>query len=354
MKDIIKEDLNLAKLPIFQTIKKKGKSLKIIRKKENEKQMVLVGIVNDIEVGTFTTLDYKVFMFLIKKYLDLEDKESFIELNLKEILEEINFTKIGGSAYKMIKKSLKRLATIPIFFTNFVKKQNGQLIQTEEMMTLIKSNLKFTNLRSNGSTNNKITLQISTHITNNLDQHYTKPLIFSEIKKLKNEISIILYRYLDIILANNDFVKKDWLQLSKELCFSYKFISEVKRAVMPALNELKGKYITTGILIDFKTTRTGFIYYKQSKKLLDIKQNVQKKDNIIPLQTKEQSKLLEIENKETIEKNKLLLEFELLTDKKKEKFKQLAIERSKEKFKRFSNNAMSQEIALLEILRENL
>ena len=123
---------------------------------------------------------------------------------------------------------------------------------------------------------------------------------------------------------------------------------------MPALNELKGKYITTGILIDFKTTRTGFIYYKQSKKLLDIKQNVQKKDNIIPLQTKEQSKLLEIENKETIEKNKLLLEFELLTDKKKEKFKQLAIERSKEKFKRFSNNAMSQEIALLEILRENL
>jgi hypothetical protein len=257
MKDIIKEDLNIAKLPIFQTVKKKGKSLKIIRKKDNEKQMVLVGIVNDIEVGTFTTLDYKVFMFLIKKYLDLEDKNDLIKLNLKEILEEINFKNIGGSAYKMIKKSLKRLATIPIFFTNFVKKQNGQLIQTEEMMYLIKSNVKFTNSRIDGKTDNKITLQLSKLITNNLDEHYTKPLIFSEIKKLKNEISVILYRYLDIILANSDYVKKDWMQLSKELCFSYKFISEVKRAVLPALEELKGKYITTGLLSDFKKTRTG-------------------------------------------------------------------------------------------------
>jgi hypothetical protein len=353
MKDIIKEDLNIAKLPIFQTVKKKGKSLKIIRKKDNEKQMVLVGIVNDIEVGTFTTLDYKVFMFLIKKYLDLEDKNDLIKLNLKEILEEINFKNIGGSAYKMIKKSLKRLATIPIFFTNFVKKQNGQLIQTEEMMYLIKSNVKFTNSRIDGKTDNKITLQLSKLITNNLDEHYTKPLIFSEIKKLKNEISVILYRYLDIILANSDYVKKDWMQLSKELCFSYKFISEVKRAVLPALEELKGKYITTGLLSDFKKTRTGFIYYKENKKMLDIKQNFIQKENI-PKKTKAYQQQVNSQNKEEEEKNKLLIEFELLKEEEKNKFKTMADDRAKEKFKKYWDKPTSQEIALLEILRENL
>lgn len=354
MKEWIKEDLNIARLPIFQTIKKRERSLKITKKRENEKQMILVGIINDIEVGTFTTLDYKVFMYLIKKYLDLDDKNEPIKLKLKELLEEINFKNIGGSAYSMLKKSLKRLATIPIYFTNFVKKQNGGFIETEEIMTLIRSeDLKFTNIREKGKTERKITLQISKLITSNLNEHYTKPLIFSEIKKLKNEISIIVYRYLDIVLANHDFIKKDWMQLSKELCFSYRYISEVKRAVLPALEELKGKFITTGMLVDFKKTRTGFIYYKEKKKMIDIKQNFALKEQVIRRKDID-SKEMQAYNKEAKEDEQLLIEFDLLNEIEKTKFLAMAETRAKEKFNKFWDNEMSLKLALVEILRENL
>lgn len=345
----IREDLNIAKLPIFQTVKKKGKSLQIIRKKNDEKQMVMVGIVNETEVGTFTTLDYKVFMYLIHEYLQLQNKEEQLTLNLKELLENINIT-TGGSAYAMIKRSLKRLATIPIFFTNFIRKQNGEHIATEEMMYLIDSNIKFINTRKNGKTTKKITLQISKLITSNLDQHYTKPLIFSEIKTLKNEISIILYRYLDIILASNDFVKKDWLQLSHELCFSYKYVSEVKRAVLPALNELKGKLITTGILKDFKITKTGFIFYKDGHSFVDINKKLNKKIKPVKSQLNIQSN----DDKKDKEKENLLKQFSLLTEPEKKKFQDMAKHRAKEQFGDFWEMELSLEISLIEILRENL
>jgi hypothetical protein len=87
--------------------------------------------------------------------------------------------------------------------------------------------------------------------------------------------------------------------------------------------------------------------------MLDIKQNFIQKENI-PKKTKAYQQQVNSQNKEEEEKNKLLIEFELLKEEEKNKFKTMADDRAKEKFKKYWDKPTSQEIALLEILRENL
>ncbi len=264
---VIREELNLSKLPIFLPSHTKKKSLTIKKRLENEKQMVIVGIIKDAddnnqEVGIFNIFDYKIYLFLIYKYKQLANKHDNIEFSINEIIKFLEL-KTNGKLTQKIKNSLERLAKIPIDFSSFTLKKNRDYIRVKHIVHIIK-NLSLLDAKQGKNKKNKSFCKFHEYITDNLDFNYTKPTLFNQLNQLKSEYAIILYRYLDICLSTCNVIRKTWKQLARELYMPYQMNSKIKQYLIPALEELKGKQISTGLISDFKTEKTEVFIFKKT------------------------------------------------------------------------------------------
>lgn len=267
---IIREELNLAKLPIFLPNHTKRKSLTVKKRiNENEKQTIIVGIMKDsegkkIEVGCLNIFDYKIYLFMVFKYKQSQNKFDDIEFTFNEIIQFLEL-KSSGQLVNNIKDSLEKLKKIPIDFSSFIYKNKHEYFEKKDYINIL-SVLSLAKLEDTREKREKHRCKFHEYLINNLDFNYTKPLLFNEINKLKNDYSIILYRYLDIVFASNNLkiFHKTWKQLALELYMPYNTNPRIKQFLIPALEELKGKHISTGIISDFKIEKTEVFILKKT------------------------------------------------------------------------------------------
>jgi hypothetical protein len=263
---ILREELNLAKLPIFLPSHSKLKSLKIQRKSDNEKQTVIVGIFKDLEMGVFSIFDYKVYLFLIWKHKQVKEINQQIDFTFNEIIQFLNLS-MSGKSRKIVKGSLEKLANIPVYFSHFVYKNKNEYVKKEDHIHIL-SYLSFVNFKDAREKREKHRCKFHDYVVNNLDFNHTKPTLFHQVNSFKNDYSIILYRYLDIIFASSNYniLRKTWKQIAAEIYMQYTTNSEIKRYLIPALEELKGKELSTGFISDFKEENTEVLIFKTTKK----------------------------------------------------------------------------------------
>jgi hypothetical protein len=285
---VIREELNIAKIPIFLPSNTKQKSL-IIKKKinDNENQIVMIGILEDAEngkqeVGCFDIVDYKVYLFLIQKYKELEDKTEDIKFSINEIINFLGL-KQSGTNTNRIKTSLKRLAKIPVDFSTFFYKNKFDTQKKEYVFQIIK-NLSLISKKNSKTINAQSSCKFDNFIINNLDFNYAKPTIFSQIRDFKNDYTLILHRYFDPIISSSktNFFKRSWLQLAQDIQMPYKLNSKIQRYLIPALNELKEKKcFWTGFISDFVAEKNDLIiYFKKFEKELEYEEVVNNSKNL--------------------------------------------------------------------------
>jgi hypothetical protein len=124
-------------------------------------------------------------------------------------------------------------------------------------------------------------------ILKNLIENHTNPVYLDVILSFKKEISVLLYGHIDLIMADKNYYERTIEGLFSDLDLGkYKYPSQRKRLLEPALEELEGVELTTGILNYAKLEKTvdgkdWKVVFKKSRKGLKIayKEKQENKNN---------------------------------------------------------------------------
>lgn len=254
-KTVIRSELNIEKWPLFKTSTYKAKSCEIVRTIKRPdgdiKQKVVIGKINDVEVGVFRIFDFKGFCALIKIW---EEQGRPVNKNIYFSVHKIADTlglSWGGKTYKEIKAMMIRLRKIPIDWVNsFYNRESKETESLIESFNIL-SDLKIYEKSRKGG---QLALALSSfsfdkRLLVNLINNYSKPLLLDNILKFKKETTILLYRYLDLVMADKKHFERNSKELLGELDLSqegYPYPAQRKKLLEPVLEELQGMELSTG------------------------------------------------------------------------------------------------------------
>jgi len=253
---VIRSELNVERWPLFTTSKYPSQSREFVRQQVERGKVVtkkvVIGKLGDKEVGVFRILDLKVFYALIKLWETAGNPfEKSVNFAIHEIAKIIGKA-WSGRTYQEIKESLLRLRGIPITWINsFYQKDTDTVEEYLELFNIL-SELKIYTRRQGGAPPIAASsFKFNDRLVRNLLSHYSKPLYLDVVMGLKKEISILLYLHLDLVMADKLVYSRMSGDLIRDLGLSgdYRFPSYRKRVLSPALEELEGLPLSTGILV---------------------------------------------------------------------------------------------------------
>jgi len=261
--NVIRSELNVEKWPLFTTTKYPGNSREFVREQIDggriKSRRVIIGKLNDKEVGVFRILDLKVFYALVKLWETAGNPfEEGVNFAVHEIAKIIGKS-WSGRTYQQIKESLIRLRSLPITWINsFYQKDTDTEEEYLELFNIL-SELKIYTKREGGRPPAaSSTFRFNDRLMRNLLNRYSKPLYLDVIMGLKKEVSILLYLHLDLVMADKQIYVRMSQDLIDELDLSgdYKYPSYRKKVLAPAMKELKGIPLSTGTLVEAKLRET--------------------------------------------------------------------------------------------------
>ncbi len=276
---IIRQELNLEKWPIFTSSTSRKKSREIIRSSTLENgdkilRKVTIGKTSSGELDVFRIFDYKVFSVLIylweKAGRPINTKVSFA---LHEIAQTLGLS-WGGKTLRAISNSLHRLKEIPIIWENsFFNKATG-LTDTMTFSFSLLDNCDI--FERSGDTRiyfSFSSFKLNEKITTSLLNNNSKPVYLNVVIGLKKDISVLLYRHIDLVMSDKNIYERRTEELFKDLDLGeYKYPSDRRRLLDPVLKELQGVELTTGFIKMAKMEKTKdekdwkIVFVKEAKK----------------------------------------------------------------------------------------
>jgi hypothetical protein len=266
-KSVIRSELNLEKWPLFATSTFKGKSKTIIRKVmlptgEIDERKVVIGKINNVEVGIFRIFDFKGFCALVKLWEEQgrpTDKNVFF--SFYKIADILGLSQ-SGKTNTLIKEMLSRLRKIPIDWINSFYDRNTKATESLiESFTILSDLIIFEKSKTQGGQPSLAisSFQFDKRLLANWLNNYSKPLFLDDIFKFKKEVSILLYRYLDLMLADKIHYERVTADLIRELDLSenaYPYPAQRKKLLEPVVEELQGVEVSTGVITTCKLMKT--------------------------------------------------------------------------------------------------
>ena len=263
---IIRSELNVEKWAIlFATSKFRGKSREVYRHIREARVGVIVGRQKDdrgnvIEVGILRVPDLKVFYGLIKLWeLAGRPADEPVRAGFRELARVLG-KQWGGEEYQQLRLALERLRRIPIDWVgSFYRKETGTL---EEYIsqTNILSVLELYRRERAADLHAGFAFKFDDHLLSNLLSNHTKPLNLDVILGFRKELSVLLYCHIDLVLADKVKYERKTAELFEDLAIKgvkYRYPSARKQNLEPALGELKGVRLSTGILQQATLERTS-------------------------------------------------------------------------------------------------
>jgi hypothetical protein len=271
---IVRSELNLEQNPVFTVSNYRGKSREIITKRRlpsgevNESKIIVGKTVDGFEVGVLTTNHFRIYLALIKLWEEagrpINEPVHFTTL---KILKAIGLSDTGPN-YETVKRTLRNLVQIPITFENafFVPVQDSEKGGYESLEDFhILSELYIYERKKVGKkkkTRGYGEFQFSSPIIKSLVNNYSHPLRLDVIRSFKKhrDLAILLYTYIDRSLAFRDQYEILLINLFDLLDLSQrhvKYPSGRKRVIEPALEQLEGKDLSTGILSYCRVHKTA-------------------------------------------------------------------------------------------------
>lgn len=231
-----------------------------------------------ITVNTFngTTLkpyDYKILLGLHSLWWDKQQPtlQQTTPFRFRELAKALDM-KWGRGTLKGLKESLIRLKRVHISWIHAFKDiKKGTLAKIEDDFTIldrlrIASKEKITSPLAQGKKYELVIGEFRFHeyLENNLRNGGIKPVLFETIKQIHGEISITLYAFLDLVMADKTHWERRTIELLRDDLFvlgKYTKPSDRRRLLQRAIDHIQGKPISTGILhISFEKTKDGQDY----------------------------------------------------------------------------------------------
>ncbi len=270
-------ELNLEQNSIFTVSTYPGKSREtVIRKSlstgEIVERKVIVGkTVDGIETGVLTTSHFKIYLALIKFWEEAgRPIDNPVRLTTLKILKEIGLSDTGPN-YETVKRMLRHLVQIPITFENcfFIPGSESEqgIYGTLEDFHILSSLYIYERKKIGQKARGYGEFQFSGPILKNLANNYSHPLRLDVIREFRKhkDLSILIYTYIDRNMAFKDKYEIGLEKLFEHLDLSQrhvKYPSGRKRVLVPILDEIRGKELSTGILshADIQKTANGQDY----------------------------------------------------------------------------------------------
>lgn len=261
----IRPELNLEKWPIWRPSNSRLEQQdEVIIKRESilpngMKSTAQVKVQRVGKLGLLTTEDQKVYYALIKIWEENGCPTAQVLFSLRRLSRILNKT-WGKKIIEYLSLSTTKLRAVPFVMVNtFYDSVTKEIIEVMDVFNIL-SELKIVKRKTDGHiTKEAGYFRFNDHILKNLLNNYTKPLLMDVVISFKSEIAQILYTYLDLIMAGKTHYERKTKDLFNDLNIegkSYQNLSDRKRKLEKAFQELRGVQFSSGILDEARLEET--------------------------------------------------------------------------------------------------
>jgi hypothetical protein len=256
-KTIVRSDVNLERWNIFGTQRTKG--YRVMKRQWKDQNGALVS--QEVTVGvpgstdTLTAQEAKVFYLLLNLWAKNESPDGVIHGSFREVFMALRGATQKKSARpitygnwdkKWFEKKLDNLLHTIIEYKSAYETPEGTYL-VKETFTLL-NRLEMFDRKTNRDHLYYDISHFTIHpvIVKSILGKNIKPLRLDVLVKLRSEISIILYRYLDLMLNDKVQYERNIDSLAKDLNFGSTYIKNLLKQLRVACAELEGKDLSTG------------------------------------------------------------------------------------------------------------
>lgn len=267
--DIVRSDLNLEKWNLFGTQRSKGQRVikRVIPAADGTTitQTVTIGLKGSSE--TLTAEDAKIFYLMLYHWdKNGRNPDGVIHGSFRSIFrdykdfkgEDSSTFRFGNWEKKWFRKKLQKLMSIPIVYENAYQEKDGTR-RNVVAFQLIKSASLFTRKKEFNPKQLYFDLSnftIHEVIVKSILNQHVKPILLDVITRLKGELSVILYRHLDLIMADKVQFARKLEEFQKDFEIGASRSDNFVKQMRQACKELEGRDITTGRLESCRIERT--------------------------------------------------------------------------------------------------
>ena len=265
----IRSDLNLEKWVIWLPARSKTKQTRTLTRQHQNAQgdtvssEVTIGYVD--RMGTITTEDQKTFYALIKIWDENGRSTGQVYFSIRMIARILR-KKWGTNVITATTESLMRLRAVPLIMCNaYYDSREEKTIEILDALNLL-SELKIVKRHRDGQIAKEAGyFRFHDLILASLLNHYTKPVLLDVYLKFKRPTAQLLYTHLDLIMSRRRHYERRSQELFDDLGIqgaAYRYVSDRKRTLDGACQELCGIQLTSGIITraDLEQTTDGLDY----------------------------------------------------------------------------------------------
>jgi len=261
--DIVRPDRNLEKWPIWEPSNSRhtpqARTIqREMRLPDGSKAIatVEVGFTNK---GALTTEDQKTCYALIKYWENKGKPETPVSFSRQQ-LARILKRSWGSKANQALVASLMRLRFTPFTWErSYYDSATHETVERIDTFNIL-SDLHLSRRTKEGHTTTEACyFQFNERILRNLLSNFTKPVFLDTILGFQSEIAQILYTHLDLVLSDKTAYERRTKELFADLGIdgkAYRYPSKRAQTLEPALRELQGAPLPTGMLREVRLERT--------------------------------------------------------------------------------------------------
>lgn len=256
-KEVVRIDRNFGDYPIFVSSQYRGKSREItVTEKHkdgsiNTRRLTIGKSPKGTEVGVLYPTHAKVFYILLKRWQDRgKPVGGPVFCSRYAICKKLGWT-WNNRTSKCIEGILRDLRFMPIMWENSFWRAQDQSYSRLLADFSILSYLLIQDVKKGEKEISAVQFEFNKLLLENLGKVYSFPLRLDVVVRLKKDISVLLYPYVERVLAHRKVFERDLADLWDELGLSKNYIrfpSDYKTKIAPALEELEGKLFYWGSL----------------------------------------------------------------------------------------------------------
>lgn len=200
---------------------------------------------------------YKVLLALFDLWHEKRSADGSLTCSLRDIANILHLKMDGRLAPALVKEmDILREASVTWKFSFINDKGEGQSLRPMNIL----DDFQYDEWTPKAEKfKSRVYIKFNKNIQRNLEANKTKPINLSVLRAIKGEIASVLYTRLDIILSTRDRYERNTkgvfsdLQLDSE---KYRYPSRRKAKLIPIVNELDGKRLSTGHILSLSLERT--------------------------------------------------------------------------------------------------
>jgi hypothetical protein len=252
----IRPELNLEKWSVWQPADSRNSPKTRILHREiilpDGSKVIAKVEVGFTDKGVLTTEDQKTYYALVKNWEDKGKPTDKTTFSLRGLAKDLRKGKWGTNVIDSISKSLTRLrGTLFTWENSYYDSTTKETLEILDTFNIL-SELKIIKRKRDGVINKEVGyFRFNDFILKNLLANHTKPIFLDVILNFKSEIAQLLYTYLDLIMASRNHYERRTKELFDDLGLEgkrYIYPSVRKQMLNPALQELQGVRLSTGII----------------------------------------------------------------------------------------------------------